>query len=127
MEKDKAIVALKKIHSPGAHLPDQGGLKRKFLKYSGSRKFTEKGEKGFLLNRISPVPAPCSAQTPRSPTPLLKSSPNEGFKVTLGENPSIPTDADHAYEEYGLKEIAERAGAKLVDLRNGSSHCCTGP
>jgi uncharacterized protein (DUF362 family) len=42
-----------------------------------------------------------------------------GCKVLIGEDPSIPTNEDFAYSEYGLHELAEEAGAEAVSLRRG--------
>lgn len=42
-----------------------------------------------------------------------------GCKVIIGEDPSIPTDEDFAYREYGLYELAEEANAEVVSLRRG--------
>lgn len=69
-------------------------------------------------NITSPYPA--DVGNPKVPSAVAKLFTDLGCTVLIGDDPAIPYDDTEAYARYGLHEIAEKSGARVVRLRKSS-------
>ena len=114
----KVKVALKKTHAQAPTYRIEKDLKDSLLSIGALENLRKKGDRVLIKPNVA-SPGALYSTNPSVTYAAAKIFVDAGFKVTIGENPSIPTNAQDAYDEYGLKEIAESAGAALVEFRKG--------
>jgi uncharacterized protein (DUF362 family) len=114
----KAHVSIRKTHAQNY----QKGLAkdlRTTLDDIGALEYLHSKGNRILIKPNIASPEAIYSVSPAVLFALTKILVDEGFHVSIGENPSIPTDADKAYRDYGLYEIADEAGAEVLDFRRG--------
>ena len=116
--EEKVKVALKKTHAQAPTYRIEKDLKESLLSINALENLKKKGSRVLIKPNVA-SPGALYSTNPSVTYAAAKIFADAGFKVIIGENPSIPTNSEEAYGEYGLKEIAEKAGAELVEFRRG--------
>lgn len=114
----KSQVSLVKVHPQALSSTVLRAVEESISLIGGIRRFCREGDKVLLKPNIA-SPDGYSSTNPSVTWAVAKLFSEHGCKVLIGEDPSIPTNVDYAYREYGLHELAEEAKAEVVNLRRG--------
>ena len=115
---NKSIVSLSKVHSQATTFNIEKVILKSLEDIGAVENLKKKGKKVLVKPNIA-SPGGLYSTNPSVTYAVIKIFSDAGFNVLVGENPSIPTDENQAYTEYGLYEIAEKAGAEVVSFRKG--------
>jgi uncharacterized protein (DUF362 family) len=116
--RDRATVSLTKLHAQAPTYRVEREMRVALERINAIENLRKKGRTILLKPNIA-SPGALYSTNPSVTVAVAKLLVETGFDVMIGENPSIPTDATDAYDEYGLDDIARYSGARIVDLRNG--------
>lgn len=114
----KSKVALVRVRSQGMEYSIYNSVKASIDLLGGVDSLCKPGKTVLIKPNIT-NPDPMDATNPAVTWAAAKIFAEHGCEVILGEDPAIPTNEKNAYKEYGLYEIGERSGARVVSLRAG--------
>jgi uncharacterized protein (DUF362 family) len=115
---NKAKVSIRKTHAQNYQKALLDDLRKTLDDIGAIEHLRSKGHRILIKPNIA-SPEALYSVSPSVLFALAKILVDEGFSVSIGENPSIPTDSDRAFREYGLYEIADETGAEILDFRRG--------
>jgi uncharacterized protein (DUF362 family) len=115
---NKVRVAMRTVHAQGYHAAHMKAMRDTLNDIDALEYLHAKGRNILIKPNIA-SPGALYSTSPAVLYALSRILVEEGFRVIIGENPSIPTHAGDAYREYGLYELAAEAGAEVVEFRNG--------
>ncbi len=111
-------LALVKVHPQAIASIVFEKVKESINLIGGPSRFCKKKEKVLIKPNIS-SPDGFECTNPSVTWAVAKVFSDYGCNVLIGEDPAIPIKVDFAYSEYNLYELAEKAKAKVVNLRSG--------
>ncbi len=112
----KSKVALVKARPQAMQYSTLESVREAIDLLGGVGSFVKPGQKVLVKPNIA-MPKPMDYTSPVVTWAIVKVFADYGCHVYLGEDSAIPTSEKSAYEEYGMREIAEDAGAELVSFR----------
>jgi len=95
------------------------GVKKAINLIGGMAEFASKGNTVLVKPNIGNIDHPMYYTNPSVTYAVAKLFSQEGCKVLIGEDPWVSVEERAVYEGYRIHQLAKKAGAEVVSLRNG--------
>jgi len=116
----KAIVSIVRATAQALDESVLEAVRRSIELAGGLSSLGIQGKKVLVKPNIA-LPNSLDSTNPQVTWAVAKMLSDYGCEVLIGEDSAIPTSEEAAYSFYGIHQIAEHAGARVVSLRKGGT------